>query len=229
MTARESFGPPQSLPSDGERHDITVLLAAWRTGDRQALDQVMGIAYRQLHSLASSYMSRERQGHTLSATALVHEAYLRLMSADLELVDRAHFLAVAATTMRRILIDRARSLRSARRGSGAIKLTLAVLDNAEMLRGESDSIEVLYLDQALNRLHEQDERKARLMEMIYFGGLNCEEAAIVLAVSVATVNRELKLAKAWLKHSLARMEESDLESPTEADASAPPGGGQSAS
>ncbi len=222
MIARESFGPPQSLPSARERQDITVLLAAWRTGDRQALDQVMGIVYRQLHSLASSYMSRERAGHTLSATALVHEAYLRLMSSDIALVDRAHFLAVAATTMRRILIDRARGLRSARRGSGAVKLTLTVLDNAEMLRGEPGSIEVLYLDQALNRLHDQDERKARLMEMIYFGGLNCDEAAVVLAVSVSTINRELKLAKAWLKDSLTGMKDEDLEWPPEAV----PGSGQ---
>ncbi len=219
MPAYESFDPPLSLPSVREGHDITVLLAAWRTGDRRALDLVMGIVYRQLHSLASSYMSRERQGHTLSATALVHEAYLRLMASDIELADRAHFLAVAATTMRRILIDRARSLRSIRHGSGAVKLTLAVLDNAELLSGERESLEVLYLDQALNRLQQQDDRKAQLMEMVYFGGLNCDEAAVVLSVSVSTINRELKLAKAWLKQSLTGMQDSDLDWPRDTNSS----------
>lgn len=193
---------PLSLSLSHNGTDVTSLLLAWRSGDKGALDDLIALVYRQLHALALGYMSRERLDHTLSATALVHEVYLRLLSADVQLQDRAHFLAVAASMMRRILIDRARSLQRAKRGSGAQKLSLVTLETNTVLLAQPNPEEVLYLDQALTRLEQQDTRKARLMEMVYFGGLNCDEAALVLEVSVATVNRDLKMAKAWLKHEL---------------------------
>jgi len=182
--------------------DVTSLLLAWRSGDRDALDGLMAVVYRQLHMLAVGYMSRERPDHTLSATALVHEVYLKLLSANVDLQDRAHFLAVAASIMRRILIDRARSIQRVKHGSGGQKLSLQTVECVSALQVYTNPEEVLFLDQALHRLQQQDARKARLMEMVYFGGLNCDEAALVLEVSVATVNRDLKMAKAWMKQEL---------------------------
>jgi RNA polymerase sigma factor (TIGR02999 family) len=193
---------PEQIPPSRTGTDVTSLLLAWRSGDREALDALMAVVYRQLHVLAVGYMSRERPDHTLSATALVHEVYLKLLSADVQLQDRAHFLAVSASIMRRILIDRARSLQRVKRGGGAQKLSLVTLETTTVFLAQTNPEEVLYLDQALTRLEQQDTRKARLMEMVYFGGLNCDEAALVLEVSVATVNRDLKMAKAWLKHEL---------------------------
>jgi RNA polymerase sigma-70 factor, ECF subfamily len=184
---------------------ITGLLLSWQSGDRMAFDRLMGIIYPQLYALATRSMRQERPNHTLSATALVHEAYLRLFSAKIEWQDRVHFLAVAATTMRRILVDYARELKSAKRG-GQMKVSL---DAAERVSASSASLDVeglISLDDALQRLLKQDKRKAELMEMVYFGGLNCDEAAAVMKVSVATVNRDLKLAKAWLKYELRSIE-----------------------
>ncbi len=199
-SSTDSVGPTAvSTSSSGE---ATSLLLAWRSGDKNALDELMSIVYRQLRMLAAGYMRLERPDHTLSATALVHEAYLKIFSADVQLQDRAHFLAIAASTMRRILIDRARSRKRIKRGSASHKVPLVMLETCTVLLVQPTPEAVLDLDQALNRLHQQDPRKARLMEMIYFGGLNCEEAAIVLEVSVPTVNRDLKMAKAWLKHEL---------------------------
>jgi RNA polymerase sigma factor (TIGR02999 family) len=200
MPNYQNSSEPTSLSRSGG--EVTSLLLAWRSGDKSALDELMVIVYRQLHRLAAGYMSRERPDHTLSATALVHEAYLKLFSADVPIQDRAHLLALAASMMRRILIDRARSLNRVKRGSGSLKLPLLALETSTVLLVQPNPEEVLYLDQALGRLQQQDSRKAQLMEMVYFGGLNCEEAALVLEVSVPTVNRDLKMAKAWLKHEL---------------------------
>lgn len=182
----------------GPEPHITRLLQAWRSGDAGALDQLMPLVYEQLHTLASRYMRRERSGHTLGATALVHEAYLKLLTSEMSYQDRTHFQAIAAMTMRRILVDRARNFRSARRGSGVERVAL----DDVALASPSASVDVLDLDAALNRLTLQDERKARLVELTYFGGMNAEEAATVLGVSTATVNRELKLARAWLQHAM---------------------------
>jgi len=193
---------PQPTLGSRTGGEVTSLLIAWRSGEKAALDELMAIVYRQLHRLAAGYMNRERLDHTLSATALVHEVYLRICSADLQLQDRAHLLAVAASMMRRILIDRARNLNRVKRGSGSQKSPLVTVETQTVLLGQPNPEELLYLDQALNRLQQQDPRKARLMEMVYFGGLNCEEAAVVLEVSVATVHRDLKMAKAWLRHEL---------------------------
>lgn len=179
--------------------DVTRLLHAWRAGDPAAMDQLLPIVYEQLRSLASRYMRRERPDHTLGATALVHEAYMKLLSTESPWEDRVHFMAVAAITMRRILVDHARTHRRVKRGSGVEKIAL---DEALVVQKEM-SVDVLALDFALTRLSQQDERKGRLIELSYFGGMNCEEVAAVLEVSTATVNRELKLAKAWLRHELS--------------------------
>jgi RNA polymerase sigma factor (TIGR02999 family) len=178
---------------------ITQLLGAWRSGDSDALDQLMPLVYEQLRVLASRYMRKERTDHTLRATALVHEAFLKLLEADVGFEDRMHFLAIAAITMRRILVESARSHRSAKRGGGAEKV---VLDDA-ILISQPVGIDVLDLDAALIRLGKQDQRKARLIELTYFGGMSGEEAAAVLKISTATVNRDLKLARAWLQRELA--------------------------
>jgi len=177
---------------------ITQLLIAWREGNATALDQLMPLVYEQLRVLAARYMRKERPGHTLRATALVHEAYLKLLTTEMAYEDRMHFLAVAAITMRRILVDRARASRSSKRGGGAEKISLEDV----MLSSQPAGVDVLDLDVALTRLARQDERKARLIELTYFGGMNAEEAASVLEISTATVNRELKLARAWLQNEM---------------------------
>ena len=188
------------MPDPGP--DITALLHARGTGDVDAIDRIMPLVYAQLHGLAAQYMRREHKGHTLRTTALVHEAYLRLVSSDISFQDRAHFLAIAATTMRRILVDHARASHSIKRGSGATKITLDTESEAMALLVQTAPDEILDLNRALDRLAQQDERKAKLLEMYYFGGLSCDESAIVLAVSVTTVNRDLKMARAWLQQAL---------------------------
>jgi RNA polymerase sigma factor (TIGR02999 family) len=178
---------------------ITSLLRAWRAGDSNAMDELMPLVYHQLRTLASRYMRQERAGHTLGPTALVHEAYLKLLSSETPWEDRVHFMAIAAITMRRILVDHARANHRTKRGSGADKVAL---DDVVLLQPPMN-LDILALDDAMNRLSVQDARKAKLIELSYFGGMNCEEAAAVLQVSTATVNRDLKLAKAWLRHELA--------------------------
>lgn len=181
---------------------VTQLLLAWRDGDSAALDALMPIVYAQLRSIAARYMRKERSDHTLCTTALVHEAYLRLLGADVSWQDRAHFLAIAALTMRRILVNHARDLHRVRRGSGAAKVSLDDALGDAVFLSQSDPAQMIDLDEALQKLEKQDARKARLLELIYFGGLSGEEAAEVLGVSVPTVNRDLKLSKAWLRHEL---------------------------
>lgn len=178
--------------------DVTRLLRAWRSGDSNAMEELMPLVYSQLRSLATRYMRQERPGHTLSSTALVHEAYLKLLSSESPWEDRVHFMAIAAMTMRRILVDHARTSRRSKRGGGADRVAL----EDAMLSQQPMSLDILALDDALLRLSQQDARKGRLIELSYFGGLNCEEAAAVLEVSTATVNRDLKLARAWLQQEL---------------------------
>jgi RNA polymerase sigma factor (TIGR02999 family) len=178
---------------------ITRLLRDWSNGDKQALDELMPLVYDQLRRLASRYLNSERPGHTLRATALVNEAYLKLANAELSLNDRAHFYAVAARLLRQILVDHARAKGSCKRGAGAeaIPIEEALLLSATPPSG------ILDLDDSLNRLAQQDERKSRLVELIYFGGLTYDEAAAALEISPATVHRELRLAKAWLHRDLS--------------------------
>jgi RNA polymerase sigma factor (TIGR02999 family) len=185
--------------------EITQLLGAWRSGDPAALDRLMPLVYEQLRAIAARSMRRERPDHTLRATALVHEAFLKLLAADVCFEDRTHFLAIASITMRRILVESARTHRSVKRGSGAERV---VLDEA-ILISQPVGVDVLDLDAALTRLSEQDQRKARLIELTYFGGMNAEEAAAALEISTATVNRDLKLARAWLQRELTGITRKD--------------------
>jgi RNA polymerase sigma-70 factor (ECF subfamily) len=170
------------------------LLREVREGSREAADRLMRLVYQQLRKLAETYLEHERPGHTLPATALVHEAYLRLAGASVDWQDRNHFFAVAARQMRRILVDHAKARARNKRGSGIERVTL----NENALLAPALSVDVLAIDEAITRLADFDIRKSRIVEMLYFGGLTAEETAGALEISVATVNRELKLAKAWL-------------------------------
>ena len=181
-----------------DRESVTALLVAWRAGDDGARDRLLAIVYDELHRQAERVMRGDAPGHTLQTTALVHEAYLRLVHADVPWEDRAHFYAVAARTMRRILVDHARARRREKRGGGLAEITLeesAVIDPRQPPDLEA-------LDEALERLAAVDERKARAVELHYFGGLSYDETARVLDISPATVHRDLRMAKAWLYQQL---------------------------
>jgi RNA polymerase sigma factor (TIGR02999 family) len=184
--------------ASSERGDVTGLLTEWRRGDASALERLIPLIYDELHALARRQMSGERPDHTLQTTALLHEAYLRLCGADVTWEGRAHFLAVAAQTMRRVLVDHARARARAKRGGGEVPVTL---DDA-LAVSPSRPDDLLALDEALARLSALDERKAAAVELHYFGGLTYDETAAVLDVSAATVDRELRLAKAWLYREL---------------------------
>jgi RNA polymerase sigma factor (TIGR02999 family) len=177
---------------------VTRLLHEWRAGNQQALDQLMPLVYGELRRLAGHYMRSERPGHTLQATALVNEAYLRLVDMDVPWQDRAHFFAVAARLLRRILVDHAKSHHRAKRGRGQIPVTL----NEALAKVQDADKEILALDDALESLLTLDERKGRIIELHYFGGLSYEEMAEAMGISQTTVHRELRLAKAWLHHEL---------------------------
>lgn len=183
-----------------DRSSMTLLLQQWSGGDKAALDKLMPVVYDQLHKLASRCLRAERKDHTLRATALVHEAYIRLIDADVEWQDRIHFFAVSARLLRRILVDHAKADRREKRGGGA---EMIPLDEA-MVIGPGSPVELLVLDEALNRLAAQDLRKSEVVELLCFGGLTYDETAVALSISPATVHREIKLAKAWLHRELAR-------------------------
>ena len=179
--------------------DVTALLVAARHGDDSALHGLLPILYEDLRARAAAFLSRERPDHTLQPTALLHEAYLRLVDqtrADWH--DRSHFLAVAATVIRRILVDHARRHGAARRARDGLPLRDPAGGDAALV----DPVELLDLDDALNRLAERDARKARAVELHYFAGLENREAAEVLGVSLPTVERDLKFARAWLQREL---------------------------
>src|ERR1700690_1103255 len=181
-------------------HEITQLLQAWRGGDERALEKLTPQVYRELHQAARRCMRSERDGHTLQTTALINELYLRL--ADLKEVDwqnRAHFFALCARQMRRILTDQARARQSHKRGQGAWVISL---DEAPAV-SSAPHPDVLAVDEALKALAKVDERKGRVVEMRFFGGLSVEEAAEVLKVSRETVARDWRLAKAWLLREMS--------------------------
>jgi len=184
--------------NDPKRTDITRLLMAWSEGDRDALEDLTVLLYGELREIAARCMRAEQQGHTLQPTALVHEAYERLVGVDLPWRNRAHFLGVAANVMRRILVDHARSRGAQKRGGAFNRISL---DEALELAGGSEDI-VLGLDQALEKLGQFDGLKGRILELRFFGGLTYEQSAEVLDISKATLDRELRLAKAWLRHEL---------------------------
>ena len=174
--------------------EVTDLLVAWSDGDKAAYDKLMPLVYDELHRLAHRYMSGERSGHTLQTTALVDEAYLRLVNQKAHWQNRSHFFAIAAEVMRRILVDYARQRLYAKRGGSAKRVEL---DEA-MLMARERSTELIALDDALKRLAGFDERKRRVVELRFFGGLSVEETADVLKVSVNTVKRDWSTARAWL-------------------------------
>ena len=183
------------------RHEITALLEAWGGGDRSALDRLMPLVYDELRRLAHRYMSHERPGHTLQTTALVNEAYLRLVNwREVRWENRAHFFAASAQMMRRILVDFARERQYLKRGAGAIQVSLG---EAAALT-ECKSSDLVALDEALTALFEVDQRKGQVVEMRFFGGLSVKEAAAVLKVSEETVMRDWRLAKVWLLRELGR-------------------------
>lgn len=183
---------------DESTSDVTRLLREWRDGDRDALDRLMPLVYDQLRRLARRHMAGERRDHTLQPTALVHEAFGRLIGADIPWNDRVHFFAVAATTMRRILVEHARKANRPKRGGGMHRVTLEE-GAASVL---PPTVEILALDQALDRLAGFDPRKARVVELHYFGGMTYEEGAAALDLSPATFHRDLRLARAWLQREL---------------------------
>lgn len=181
-------------------HEVTQLLVAWSNGDQVARDELMSVVYQELHRLAHHYMKRESPGHTLQTSALVNEAFLKLIDQrDVRWQNRAHFFGIAAQMMRRILVDYARNRRYAKRGGGARELSL---DEALIVSDER-SAEVLALDETLQRLAEFDPRKSQIVEFRFFGGLSIEETAEVLAVSPGTVMRDWTLAKAWLRREMS--------------------------
>jgi RNA polymerase sigma factor (TIGR02999 family) len=182
--------------------DVSALLRAWSGGDRDALQALMPIVYEELHRLARHYMRRERAGHSLQASALVNEAYMRLADyRRMQWQDRAHFFAVSAQVMRRILVDHARR-HNITRGRGVQHVSLD--DVAVIGSGEDAETDLVALDEALIGLTRIDPRKAQIVEMRFFGGLSVEEIGEVLKVSTGTVKREWRAAKAWLYQELTR-------------------------
>ena len=179
--------------------EVTNLLIELKNGNREAESRLMPLVYGELRRLAGLYMRGERPGHTLQATALVHEAYLRLVGyEDVDWQNRAHFFGVAANLMRRILVDHARAKQAKKRGGGDQKVSL---DQAVLVRPEAPE-QFLALDEALERLAKRDPRQARIVELRYFGGLSEEETAEVLEISVRTVKRDWNVARAWLYQQL---------------------------
>lgn len=195
------------MGSSEQSAEITRLLKAWGRGDSTALDRLTPLVYEQLHRMARSYMRNERPGHGLQATALVNEAYLRLVdSRDLGWTDRAHFFAVCARVMRRILVDAARSRAAIKRGGHADRAEHATAINFDDLAapGTEMSAQVCALDEALDTLARIDPRRSQVIELRFFGGFTVEETAQVLAVSPQTVMRDWRLARAWLARELSQ-------------------------
>ncbi|HYL99269.1 MAG TPA: sigma-70 family RNA polymerase sigma factor [Blastocatellia bacterium] len=185
--------------TDDSSNQVTQLLVDWGNGDKDALDKLVPIVYQELRKLARHYMRGERAGHTLETTALVNEAYLRLVDYNrMQWQNRAHFFAVSAQVMRRILIDHARSHLYQKRGGGAIKVSLS---NAAGLT-EQRASELVAVDTALEQLAAMDPRKSRIVELRFFGGLSVEETAEVLGISTPTVQREWRKARAWLHKTI---------------------------
>jgi len=180
-------------------HNITHLLKEWSDGDRQALDKLTPLVYEELRHHAARYLRRERRGHTLQTTALIHEAYLRLIDArDVHWQSRAHFFAIAANLMRRILVEHARRRDADKRGGSHIRVQL---DDALAVADEPD-VDLLAIDEALDRLAAIDPQQARVVELRFFSGLSVEETAAALGVSPKTVKRDWSVARAWLRREI---------------------------
>jgi RNA polymerase sigma factor (TIGR02999 family) len=189
--------------NDSPPQEITQLLLAWRSGDQTALDQLMPLVYQELRRLAQHFINHERPGHLLQTTALVHEAYLRLIdSSRVQWESRAHFFAVAGQLMRRVLVDAARERQSRKRGGEWVQVSLA----EAVVIPQRRSADLIALDDALDVLAAMDKRKSEIVVMRFFGGLSVEETAAVLEVSPDTVMRDWQLAKVWLYRELSKDE-----------------------
>jgi RNA polymerase sigma factor (TIGR02999 family) len=183
--------------------DVTALLHAWSAGDKDALDRLTAVVYRDLHRAAHRYMARERESHTLQTTVLIHEVYIELVDVGrINWQNRAHFLALCSRLMRRILVDWARNRGYKKHGGGAVHVSL---DEALTL-SPSKSDEIVALDDALHKLEDMDARKGHVIELRFFGGLSVEETAEALQVSAETVLRDWRLAKVWLLRELSHEE-----------------------
>lgn len=184
------------------RPPITLLLQKWSNGDRAAFDELTDYVYDDLHRRAAAYIRNERGDHSLAATGLVHEAFIKLVEKEeIEFADRNHFFAIAAKTMRRILVDHARSKKRAKRGGDAVEIPL---EAATLAAGPAADIDLEELNNALDELSTFDQQQARLVELKYFAGMTLDETAEVLSVSRETVKREWQLARAWLRNRLTR-------------------------
>jgi RNA polymerase sigma factor (TIGR02999 family) len=181
-----------------ESQEVGQLLDQWRLGDENAYERLIPLVYADLRRLARIQLRREPAGHSLQPTLLVHEAYLRLADAEVKWQNRTHFLSVAARVMRRILVERARAVRAAKRGGGVLRVTLT----SNVPAPTSDPVDVLRLDDALLRLESLDARQGQVVELCYFGGLTYPEIASLLDISEATVDRDLRHARAWLRREL---------------------------
>lgn len=187
---------------ENNSQQITALLHEWKQGKQEAFDELFHYVYDELRRRASVYLRNEREGHTLQTTALVHEAYLKLVDKDgIEWEDRNHFFAVAATAMRRILVDYARKRKREKRGG---KYEDLPLDESRYISPKDKSVDLIELDEALNELAEFDARQMKIVELKYFGGMTLDETAEVLSVSRVTVKRDWKIARTWLRQRLRR-------------------------
>lgn len=194
-----------SNPDSPQFQPVTRLLVQWSGGDEAALDELTSLLYRELRSLAQRHLRRERANHTIQRTALVHEAFVRLIHQEsVDWRSRGHFFALASTVMRRILVDHARARLTSKRGAGQEVQSLDEID-ADTAGESADSDEnITAIDRALTRLAAVDDRQVQIVQMRYFGGLTIEETAQALDISEATVKREWTLARAWLKRELSR-------------------------
>lgn len=183
-------------------HEITRWLEKWSNGDQKALDKLLPVVYAELHKQAVGYLRHERQNHTLQPTALIHEAYLKLIDQrEINLKNRTHFFAIAATLMRRVLVDHARAKHRKKRGGNAPTIQL----NEEVLGGgKTENLDLLALEEVLNRLKEKDERQVKIIELKFFGGLTLDEIAAALDLSRSTVAQDWKMAKVWIYRELTR-------------------------
>ena len=191
------------MPVTPPEHAVTELLRAWGAGDSHASDSLVRLVYEELRRQAQLVLRREGEGHTLQATALVHEAWLRLVDQhDARWESRTQFFAIAAQMMRRVLVDHARTRRALKRGGGGVQISLGDASAQPNDGPPLDAVDVIALDDALARLAVMDPQKARLVDLRYFAGLSIPEAAAVLGVSVATVGREWAIARMWLRREL---------------------------
>lgn len=180
--------------------NVTELLQGWRDGDKEALDKLMPLVYEELRRQAARYLRQERPGHTLQTTALIHEAYLRLIDQrKTKWENRAHFYGIAAQMMRRILVDHARTRGRLKRGGSSIRVSMS----QAVALAEGPNLDIVAIEEALKRLEELDPHQSRIVELRFFSGLTVEETAEILGISAATVKREWRVAKAWLYREIS--------------------------